>query len=193
MKIGKGLFMSTRTLELNSTCPAFSMKAVDGKNYSLKSFNNKKALVIIFSCNHCPYVQAYEERIKGIQNDYAAKGVQVIAVNSNDKTQHEDDSFEGMIERARTKIFNFPYLRDEDQSVAKAFDASHTPEIFLFDENRKLKYHGKIDDNWKDEDMIRSFYLRDALDELLEGKDISVPETFSIGCTIKWKPENMNL
>ena len=78
-------------------------------------------------------------------------------------------------------------LRDEDQSVAKSFDAAHTPEIFLFDEERKLVYHGKIDDNWQEEQKVKSKYLRDALDELLAGKEISVPETFSIGCTIKWK------
>jgi hypothetical protein len=98
-----------------------------------------------------------------------------------------------MIERASKRAFNFPYLRDEDQNVAISFDASHTPEVFLFDENRKLKYHGKIDDNWKEEEKVRNFYLREALNELLEGNEISVPETFSIGCTIKWKPENLAL
>lgn len=185
--------MSTKKLKLNDICPDFNLKSVDGKYYSLKSFNDKKALIIIFSCNHCPYVQAYEERMKAIQTDYASKGVQVVAINSNDETQYEDDSFEAMIERASKRAFNFPYLRDEDQNVAISFDASHTPEVFLFDENRKLKYHGKIDDNWKEEEKVRNFYLREALNELLEGNEISVPETFSIGCTIKWKPENLAL
>jgi peroxiredoxin len=89
--------------------------------------------------------------------------------------------------RAEKRAFNFPYLRDEDQTAAKAFGASHTPEIFLFDSERKLVYKGKIDDNWKNEHQIKNKYLREALDELLAGKEISIPETFSIGCTIKWK------
>jgi peroxiredoxin len=92
-----------------------------------------------------------------------------------------------MKKRAEQKNFNFPYLRDETQEVAKAFDASHTPEIFLFDKSRKLAFHGKIDDNWQEPEKAKSKYLREALDELLEGKEISVPETFTIGCTIKWK------
>ena len=89
--------------------------------------------------------------------------------------------------RVAEQKFNFPYLRDEDQSVAKAYDATHTPEIFLFDKERKLTFHGKIDDNWKEPDRVQNNYLRNALDELLGGKEISVPETFTIGCTIKWK------
>ena len=179
--------MATDKLKIGDKCPDFNLKSVDDKFYSLNSFSGSKILIIIFSCNHCPYVQAYEDRIKEIQTDYAAKGVKIAAINSNDQTQYEDDSFEGMIERARTKVFNFPYLRDEEQTVAKAFDATHTPEIFVFDENRRLAYHGKIDDNWKDEEQVKNTYLRDALDEMLEGREISVPETFSIGCTIKWK------
>lgn len=93
-----------------------------------------------------------------------------------------------MKKRGEEMAFNFPYLRDEDQTVAKAYGASHTPEIFLFDSQRKLVFHGKIDDNWRDETKVNSMYLRDAIEELIEDKDISVPETFTIGCTIKWKP-----
>jgi peroxiredoxin len=179
--------MSTKTLKIGSKIPYFKLKGVDEKEYSLDSFNGKKMLAVIFSCNHCPYVQAYEERIKEIQREFEEKGLAVIAVNSNDDSQYPDDSFENMKKRASEKHFNFPYLRDEDQSLAKAFDASHTPEIFLFDQERKLVYHGKIDDNWKDEKAIKNRYLKEAIIELLEGEEISVPETFSIGCTIKWK------
>jgi peroxiredoxin len=92
-----------------------------------------------------------------------------------------------MKKRAVEQNFNFPYLRDEDQSVARAFDATHTPEIFLFNKERKLVFHGKIDDNWQEPRKVQNHYLRNAIDELLAGKDISVPETFTIGCTIKWK------
>lgn len=179
--------MATKTLKIGSVLPGFNLPATDGKNYSDKTFADKKALIIIFSCNHCPYVQAYEERIKQIQEDYLGKRVAVVAINSNDDKEYPEDSFENMKKRAAEKHFNFPYLRDENQSVAKAFDASHTPEIFLFDEKRKLAFHGKIDDNWQEPGKAKSKYLREALDELLDGKEISVPETFTIGCTIKWK------
>jgi len=179
--------MATKTLQIGSPIPEFNLLSIDGKKYSLNFFKDKKALIIIFSCNHCPYVQAYENRIMAIQKDYEGKGVSVIAINSNDAIQYPEDSFEEMKKRTAFKKFNFVYLTDEDQSVAKNFDAAHTPEIFLFNEERKLVYHGKIDDNWKEEQKVKTQYLRDALDELLSGKEISVPETFSIGCTIKWK------
>ncbi len=179
--------MATKTLKIGSKLPDFNLKCVDGKFYSPNSFADKKALVIIFSCNHCPYVQAYEDRIILIQKDYAEKGVAVAAINSNDDSQYEEDSFEEMVKRSEERNFNFPYLRDDDQSAAKAFDASHTPEIFLFNRERELAYHGKIDDNWREPEKVKSMYLRSALDELLAGEKISVPETFSIGCTIKWK------
>ena len=179
--------MSTKTLKIGSKIPYFKLKGVDEQVYSLDTFSDKDVLVVIFSCNHCPYVQAYEDRIKEIQREFGKKGLAVVAVNSNDDSQYPDDSFENMKKRASEKNFNFPYLRDEDQTLAKAFDASHTPEIFLFNKDRELAYHGKIDDNWKDLNAVKSKYLRDAIVELMEGEEISVPETFSIGCTIKWK------
>jgi peroxiredoxin len=179
--------MATNTLKIGSTAPDFSLLGIDDKKYSLASFKDKKALIVIFSCNHCPYVQAYEDRIKQIQNDYQSKGVEVIAINSNEDKGYPEDSFENMKKRAAEQKFNFLYLRDEDQSVARAYDATHTPEIFLFDGDRKLAFHGKIDDNWQEPNKVKNHYLRDALDELLAGKEISVPETFTIGCTIKWR------
>lgn len=178
--------MATSTLSLDSNAPAFNLKGTDGKNYSLNSFSGKNAVIVVFACNHCPYVQAYEERIKQIQNDYA-EHLQVVSINSNDDVKYPDDSFDEMVKRAEKKQFNFPYLRDKDQNAAKAYGATHTPEIFLLDSKRKLVFHGKVDDNWQDESSVRSKYLRNALDELLAGKPISVPETFTIGCTIKWK------
>jgi peroxiredoxin len=179
--------MATNNLNIGSKAPDFNLTATDGKNYSLSSFEDKEALIVIFSCNHCPYVQAYEDRIKKLQDDYKEKGIIVIAINPNEDVNYPDDSFENMKERAAEQNFNFLYLRDEDQSVARAYDATHTPEIFLFDKNRRLAFHGKIDDNWQDPTKVQNHYLRNALYELLEGKEISVPETFTIGCTIKWK------
>ncbi len=179
--------MATDKLKPGSHAPDFNLVGTDDKNYSLSSFTDKEALVIIFSCNHCPYVKAYEGRMKELQKDYADKGVAVVAINPNDAVNYPEDSFEEMKKRAKSEGFNFVYLRDEDQSIAKAYDATHTPEIFLFDKDRKLAFHGKIDDNWQDPNKVENHYLRDALNELLEGKEISVPETFTIGCTIKWK------
>jgi peroxiredoxin len=178
--------MSTNTLKIGSPAPDFNLLSVDENRYSLQSFKDKKAVIVIFSCNHCPYAQAYENRIIRIQKDYS-DNVQVIAINSNDDSEYPDDSFENMKERAKNKSFNFPYLRDETQDIAKAYDASHTPEIFLFNQDRKLVFHGKIDDNWQDQLNVKANYLRNAIDELLSGREISVPETFTIGCTIKWK------
>ncbi len=179
--------MSDNKLKIDSAIPNFSLIGVDDKTYTLNSFSYKKVLIVIFSCNHCPYVQAYEDRIISLQNEFITKGVQIIAINSNDDVKYPDDSFDEMKKRAAAKRFNFPYLRDETQEVAKAFGATHTPQIFLFDKNRKLKYEGKIDDNWQEPDKVKSAYLREAILEVLDGKEVSVPETFSIGCTIKWK------
>ena len=177
----------TDTLKIGDHLPEFSLIGVDGKTYSSTVFQDKKGLIIIFSCNHCPYVQAYEDRIKSIQTDYAGKGIQVLAISSNDVVSYPEDSLENMKKRSDEKEFNFPYLWDETQQVAKDFGATHTPEIFLFNADKKLAFHGKIDDNWNDEQSIRHKYLRSALDEMLAGKEISAPETFTIGCTIKWK------
>ncbi|MCL6493929.1 MAG: thioredoxin family protein [Ignavibacterium sp.] len=179
--------MATDKLKIGSKAPDFNLLGVDNKLYSLPSFADKKILIVIFSCNHCPYVQAYEPRIISMQKEFAEKAVQIVAINSNEDKNYPEDSFEEMIKRSSEKQFNFPYLRDETQEVAKAYGATHTPEIFLFDQERKLRYHGKIDDNWKEPEKVKYQYLRNAIEEVLEGKEVSIPETFSIGCTIKWK------
>ncbi|HRP94353.1 MAG TPA: thioredoxin family protein [Ignavibacteriaceae bacterium] len=179
--------MSDNKLKIDSAIPDFSLIEVDDKTYSLNSFSDKNILIVIFSCNHCPYVQAYEDRIILVQKEFANDGVQIIAINSNDDVKYPDDSFDEMKKRAKVKNFNFPYLRDETQEIAKAFGATHTPQIFLFDKQRKLKYEGKIDDNWQQPEKVKSAYLKDAITEVLNEKEVSVPETFSIGCTIKWK------
>jgi len=179
--------MANENLKLGLPAPDFNLIGVDDKNYSLGSFADKEALIIIFSCNHCPYVKAYEGRMKQIEEDFSGRGAAVVAINSNDAVNYPEDSFEEMKKRAESENFNFVYLRDEVQSTAKSYNATHTPEIFLFDKERKLAFHGKIDDNWQEPDKVVNNYLRDALDELIEGEEISVPETFTIGCTIKWK------
>lgn len=141
----------------------------------------------MFSCNHCPTVKAYEDRFVEFQRDFKDRGVVLIAINSNDDKKYREDSFENMKIRAREKDFNFPYLRDESQRVAKVYGAERTPEVYVFDEERLLRYHGRIDDNVYESDQVRQRYLRDAVDAVLEGRKVSVEETEPVGCTIKWK------
>jgi peroxiredoxin len=174
-------------MKLGDSAPEFSLKGVDGGTTSLSSLKDAKALVVIFSCNHCPYVMAYEDRVIALQKDYASKGVRFVAINSNDAVNYPDDSFENMVKRAREKGFNFPYLCDDSQKAAKAYGATHTPHLFVFDGGRKLAYTGKIDDNWQDAGAVKSRFLKDALDDILAGKNPRVPETHAIGCTIKWR------
>ncbi len=178
--------MGTSKLNLGNLIPAFNLPATDGQFYSQDMFKDKKGIVIVFSCNHCPYVQAYEERLINLQKQYEGT-IQFAAINSNDEVNYPDDSFEQMKVRMELKKFNYPYLRDEDQTVAASFGATHTPEIFLFNKEGALVFHGKIDDNWQEEDRVKSRYLKNAIDEMLNEVEISVPETFTIGCTIKWK------
>jgi alkyl hydroperoxide reductase subunit AhpC len=122
-----------------------------------------------------------------IQADYALKGVQLLAINANDAAKYPEDSFAKMKERSREKHFNFPYLRDDSQEVARAYGAERTPEVFLFDETGTLRYHGVIDDNYDDPAKVKVKYLRDALDAVLSGTQPKTTETNPVGCTIKWK------
>ena len=181
--------MNTQNLKLKIGDKAvdFSLPGVDGKVYSLNDFKNKKILVIIFMCNHCPYVQAYIERMKAVQNDYGVKGVQVAGINSNDEINYPGDSFEKMIEFNKNRKLNFPYLRDEDQTVASAYGAQCTPECFVFDAERKLRYHGRIDDNYKDENAVKTYDLRNAINALLHNQKVVIELTPAIGCSIKWR------
>jgi peroxiredoxin len=175
------------SLQIGDPAPSFSLPGIDGRTHSLDGLSDKPVLVVVFSCNHCPYVQAYEDRLVAIQRDYAGRGVQVIAINSNDDVNYPEDGFEQMVARARDKGFNFPYLRDASQAVARAYGATHTPQLFVFDRARRLRYMGKIDDNWQNPQAVTRRYLRDVLDALLSGRDPAEAQTHAIGCTIKWK------
>ncbi len=180
--------MDTGELKIGTVAPDFKdLPGIDGQKYSLSSFADRKVAVVVFSCNHCPYVQAYEDRMIAFQKDYGSRGVQLIAINSNEIEHYPEDNFDAMVKRAKLKGYNFPFLRDDDQSVATAYGATHTPEFFVFDEKRKLRYHGKFDDNYQNPKGVRATYVKNAVDALLAGKDVAEPETYSIGCTIKWK------
>jgi peroxiredoxin len=156
-------------LSLGSPAPDFELDGVDGKKHSIGSFANSSVLVVIFSCNHCPYVQAYEDRMIAIQRDYASKGVQLVAINSNDDKAYPEDSYPEMVKRAKKKAFNFPYVRDPDQKAAEAYGAVCTPHVFAFDRERKLRYRGRIDDS-RDPSGVKSHDLINALDDMAAGR-----------------------
>jgi peroxiredoxin len=174
-------------LRIGERAISFKLLGTDDTEHSLDDYAGKRAVAVIFSCNHCPYVRAWEDRMVQIQADYESRGVQLLVVNSNDSSKYPEDSFAKMKERAREKRFNFPYLYDETQKVAQAYGAERTPEVLLFDGNRILRYHGAIDDNYDDPKAVKQHYFRNALDAVLNGQLVSVPETKPIGCTVKWK------
>ncbi len=174
-------------MKIGDKAVSFSLQGVDGKTYSLESFAGKKALVVIFSCNHCPYAQAYEDRMIALQKEFADKGAQFVLINSNDDTSYPEDGFDEMVKRSHAQGYNFPYLRDESQEIAKGYAAVRTPHIYVFDAERKLAYTGKIDDSWDHPENVKERYLRDALAAITQGQKPKEAETFAIGCTIKWK------
>lgn len=165
----------------------FRLIGTDDQQHAAADYRDRKALVIIFSCNHCPYVRAWEDRMIAIQHDYASRSVQLLAINANDAKKYPDDSLPKMQQRAEEKGFPFPYLFDETQEVARAYGAERTPEVFLFDEQGVLRYHGAIDDNFEQPEAVQQPYLRAALDAILAGQQPPIASTPPVGCTIKWK------
>jgi peroxiredoxin len=176
-------------LAIGSRAPTFDLPATDGRSYRLEDFD-APVLIFIQGCNHCPVVLAYLDRIAEIEADYRERGVQVVMVNSNDAERYPDDGFGAMQSFAAERGFAFPYLFDADQSVAQAYRTFRTPEILVFDGERRLRYHGRIDDNTKEPELATRQDLREALDALLAGNDVPEPETYAVGCTVKWKPGN---
>ena len=172
-------------LELGARAPDFDLPGTDGARHSLKSFDSFPILAVAFTCNHCPYVKDYEERMVAIQDDYLKKGVRLVAINSNDEKAYPEDAFGPMVDRARERGFTFPYLRDESQSVVDAYGAVCTPHVFVFDYERRLRYRGRIDDS-RDPAAVKSPDLRNALDDLAAGRGVRVPDTRPFGCSIKW-------
>lgn len=169
----------------------FKLLNVDGKIVSTSDYKDAQGFIVTFTCNHCPFSKAYEDRLIGLHNKYASKGYPVIAINSNDKTIAPGDSYEGMVERAKEKKFPFAYLYDESQEIAKAYGATRTPHMFILKKEGNdlvVKYIGAIDDNSDDPSMVTKKYLENAMDEVLAGKEVTTKTTKAIGCTIKWTP-----
>jgi peroxiredoxin len=175
------------TLQIGEQAKDFNLPGADGKDYSLKDFKDSKLLVVVFSCNHCPYVVGSEDRIIRFAKDYASKGVKMVAINSNETVEHPGDSFENMVKRVKEKNYPFPYLRDESQDVALAYGALRTPHFYVFDEQRKLRYTGRMDDNPKMEALAKTHELRDAVDAILAGKKPAIERINPLGCNVKWK------
>jgi peroxiredoxin len=176
----------TFTIDVATKAAEFTLPGTDGNDHALADYTKKKAVVLAFTCNHCPAAMGAQDRIIALQRDYADKGVQVIAINSNEDEGHPDDSFEHMVARAKEKGFPFPYLRDQSQAVAKAYGAQRTPHFFLLDAERKVVYSGRMDNNPYEEGKQTTHELRDALDQLLAGQSVTVAPTDPIGCNVKW-------
>ena len=174
-------------LALGSAAPDFELVGVDDRRHALDDYADAPALALVQTCNHCPYVIGWEGRMVEIQRDYADRGVRLVAVNSNDAASYPADSFEEMKKRAAERGFNFDYLLDEDQSLARALGSTRTPEIFLFDRERRLVYHGAIDDN-RDESGVTRHWLREALEAVVAGSEPQVAETAPVGCSVKYRP-----
>lgn len=178
-------------LKIGDKAPATAvkMKNVDGRDVSIADAAGEKGTLVIFSCNACPWVKAWEDRIAAIGNEYGKKGVGVIVINSNDPNKVAEDGYAEMQQRAKERGFEFPYVVDATSDVAREFGATRTPEVFLFNKDGALVYHGAIDDNAKEPKNIEATFLKDALEALLAGKDITQTATKAIGCTIKFRPK----
>lgn len=175
--------------ELGSVCHDFELPAIDGNNYSLSQLTKPKgtlvdAFLLMFICNHCPYVKAIESRLVGLSEMFVNRSVSIVAISSNDADRYPEDSFEKM----KLKKYPFPYLYDESQAVAAKFGAVCTPDFFLYDRALTLAYRGRLDDSWKDETQVKSRDLAGAIESLLQGMRPNLNQKPSMGCSLKWKP-----
>lgn len=175
----------------------FKLKNVDGKYVSLKDFPNAKGFVVVFTCNHCPYAIAYQDRLIALDKKYKAKGYPVIAINPNDPSVQPADSYEAMVTRSREKGFTFPYLYDEKHSVYKSYGATNTPHLYILKKDKAgeliVKYIGTIDDNYQNADAVQKPYVENALEALLNNQEPNPSFTKAIGCSIKSKPAEAKL
>ena len=178
------LLESTMT-PLGTPCPPFALPGVDGRTWTREDFK-APALLVVVLCNHCPYVQAVDDRINALARAYAGRCA-VVGLSANDAEAYPEDRFEAMAARAREKGYVFPYLYDEDQSVARAFGAVCTPDYFLYGPDRRLAYRGRLDDNWKDPRAVQREDLKEALEAILVGRPVPGDQRPSMGCSIKWK------
>lgn len=188
------LTYSTRS-QLGSSAPDFNLLGTNEVRHGLRDFRNAKVLVVVFMCNHCPYVKAVRERIKRLAAEGAEHGVQVVGINSNDSRHYPEDSFEAMKKEAQEHSYTFPYLLDETQAIARSYGAVCTPDFFVYKNEThhkepvdfSLKYRGRLDDSWKDESAVKVRDLRNAIAEILSDREPNPDQIPSMGCSIKWK------
>lgn len=180
--------LESHSMALGTPAPGFTLLGIDGETWSLGSFAGARALVVVFTCNHCPYAVAAETRLVELQAHYRGQGVRVVAINPNDAERYPADDVEAMKRRADERRFNFPYLVDATQEVARAYDAVCTPDIYVFDAQLELAYHGRLDDNWQDEAKVTRRDLWEAVGAIVAGRELGFAPVPSIGCSIKWKP-----
>ena len=178
-----------KALALGAEAPMadVAMKNVDGKDVTIASVKGNKGTLVMFACNHCPWVKAWETRMVELGNAYKKRGIGVIAINANDPGVNPGDGIDEMKARARLRKMSYPYVVDATSDVARAFGATRTPEVFLFDPSGKLVYHGAIDDNAKEPAKVSARWLRDALDAVVAGKAVPTSETKALGCSIKFR------
>lgn len=186
------LFLISPFLSFNQTneITNFSLKNVDGKLVSLSDYPHAKGFIIIFTCNHCPFAKLYPERLNILNDRYKKLDVPLLAISSMDTINYEDDTYLLMIQKAKKEKFKFPYLYDADQSIAKLFGAQKTPHAFVIWKKAghfEIKYSGAIDDNGMHPKQVKNEYIRLAVDDLLQGKPVTIPETISIGCQIYFR------
>jgi peroxiredoxin len=168
----------------------FQLKNIDGNMVSLKDNKDAKGYIVVFTCNHCPFAQAYEQRIIDLDKKFRPLGFPVVAINSNDPAIVPDDSFDNMVKTAKEKAYPFPYLFDETQEIAKTFGATKTPHVYILNKNKSkwvVSYIGAIDNNTDNADKADKKYVEDAVNQLLAGQTVTVTETKAIGCGIKWR------
>ena len=179
-------------LSLGTLAPEFRLPTPDGKIVSSADFAGAPALLVVFMCNHCPYVKHVQSKFTQLAKEYQARGVAIVGINSNDVENYPDDAPEKMAEEIRNAGYTFPYLYDESQAVAQAYRAACTPDFFLFDGNRRLVYRGQFDDSRpKNGTPVTGEDLRAALDDVLAGHPVAGSQKPSVGCSIKWKPQNV--
>ncbi|MBI1797392.1 MAG: thioredoxin family protein [Candidatus Eisenbacteria bacterium] len=178
-----------QSLAIGAAAPMTDVKMlnVDGKSLTLADVKGARGTLVVFTCNHCPWAQAWTGRIVELGNMYAKKGIGVVAINPNDPNAYGEDSYDAMQARAKDKGMQFPYVVDATSDLARAFGASRTPEAFLFDAKGKLVYHGAIDDNAKEPEKVTARWLHDALEATVAGKAVAVKESKSMGCGIKFR------
>jgi len=178
-----------KPLELGSTAPmaTAALKNVDGKSITLATAAGKKGTLVFFICNHCPWVKAWQTRIAAVGNAARSKGVGVVAINANDPSAYPEDGYAEMQKRAKQLGYKFAYAVDPTSDVARAFGASHTPEVFLFDASGKLVYHGAVDDNAHEPKSVEHRWLEEAVNAVVAGKPVPVAETKALGCGIKYR------